>query len=465
MIMRTRFAPSPTGVLHLGNARTALFNWLLARHHHGVFVLRIEDTDRERSTPENIQVILDAMKWLGLDFDEGPFFQSQRSAQYQAAVDRLIVEGRAYRCRCTPAELEAKRQQAIAEKRKSLYDRTCRDKNHGPEAPHVVRLKMPREGSTVLDDLIKGPVEVNNAEMDDWIILRSDGSPVYNFCVVIDDADMRITHVVRGEDHLTNTHKQLHLYRALGFEPPRFGHLPLILGKNRSKMSKRDGATNLLDYRQMGYLPQAMRNFLARLGWSHGDQELFTDEELIASFSLESVSASNAIFDMDKLNWTNGSKIREIDPRELTELALPFLRERGYATQQDERLVRIVALLRERSTTLTDLADRARIFFAPPDAYDEKAVKKWWKAEARPVLERFLQWLKVQDPLREEDIMPLLEKLAQDNALQIGQVAQPLRIALTGSSASPPIEATVALTGKEEVIARVEKALSTLTKA
>jgi glutamyl-tRNA synthetase len=460
--MRTRFAPSPTGVLHLGNARTALFNWLLARRHGGVFVLRIEDTDRERSTPENIQIILDALQWLGLDFDEGPFFQSERMAQYHAAADRLIAEGHAYRCRCTPVELEAKRQQAIAEKRKSLYDRTCREKNYGPEQPHVVRLKMPPDGSTVLDDLIKGRVEVNNAEMDDWIILRSDGSPVYNFCVVIDDTDMRITHVVRGEDHLTNTHKQLHVYRALGLEPPRFGHLPLILGKDRAKMSKRDGATDLLDYQELGYLPQAMRNFLARLGWSHGDQELFTDDELIKAFTLETVSASNAIFDQDKLNWTNASKIREAEPRDLVEPLLPFLRERGYAAEDGERLLEIIAILRDRSTTLVDMADRARMFYCAPEKYDEKAVKKHWKGEARAVLERFVAWLKTQDPLRQEDIMPFIEGLAQQMSLQLGQIAQPIRIALTGSSASPPIEATIALIGRDEVIARVEKALREL---
>ncbi len=465
MTVRTRFAPSPTGVLHVGNARTALFNWLIARHYGGQLVLRIEDTDKERSTQENIQIILNAMQWLGLSYDDGPYYQSERGAIYQAAADKLIAEGKAYRCRCTAEELEAKRQAAMADKRKPLYDRCCRDKNYGPEAPHVVRLKMPNEGSTVVDDLIKGRVEVNNAEMDDWIILRSDGSPVYNFCVVIDDTDMRITHVLRGEDHLTNTHKQLHLYRALGFEPPQFGHMPLTLGKDRAKLSKRHGATNILDYRTLGYLPQAMRNFLVRLGWSHGDQELFTDEELIKFFDFDGMSASNAIFDLDKLNWINASKIKELAPAEIVPSLMPFLRERGYAVEPGEHLERIIGLLRERSTTLVDMANLARMFYLPPEKYDEKAVKKFWKADSPAVLARLVDWLKAQDPLREEAIMPFIEGLAAEFSLGIGQVAQPLRIALTGSSASPPIEATVALIGRDEVIKRVEAALAAIKPA
>jgi glutamyl-tRNA synthetase len=293
-------------------------------------------------------------------------------------------------------------------------------------------------------------------------MVRSDGTPTYNFCVVVDDADMGVTHVVRGEDHLTNTHKQLPLYRHLGLTPPRFGHMPLTLGKDRAKLSKRHGAANLLDYREMGYLPQAMRNFLVRLGWAHGDQELFTDEELIRLFEIAEVSASNAIFDLDKLNWINGAKIRESTPEDLVEPALPFLRGRGYAVENDARLRRIIGILQARSTTLVDMAERARIFYLPPEKCDEKALKKWWKPESKAVLRRFLDWLRAQPELIEAEIMPFLEGLAKELGFELGQVAQPIRIALTGSAASPPLEETIAIIGRDAVIARVERALAEL---
>jgi glutamyl-tRNA synthetase len=462
MTVRTRFAPSPTGVLHIGNARTALFNWLLARHTGGKLALRIEDTDKERSTAENVNVILDGLRWLGVEWDEGPVFQSERAGLYQAAVDKLIASGGAYRCRCTTEELAAKRAAAEAHKQTFVYDRSCRDKHYGPEQPFVVRCAMPIEGVSVVEDLIKGRVEVNYAELDDWVMVRSDGTPTYNFCVVVDDADMGVTHVVRGEDHLTNTHKQLPLYRHLGLTPPRFGHMPLTLGKDRAKLSKRHGAANLLDYREMGYLPQAMRNFLVRLGWAHGDQELFTDEELIRLFEIAEVSASNAIFDLDKLNWINGAKIRESTPEDLVEPALPFLRGRGYAVENDARLRRIIGILQARSTTLVDMAERARIFYLPPEKCDEKALKKWWKPESKAVLRRFLDWLRAQPELIEAEIMPFLEGLAKELGFELGQVAQPIRIALTGSAASPPLEETIAIIGRDAVIARVERALAEL---
>jgi glutamyl-tRNA synthetase len=462
MTVRTRFAPSPTGVLHIGNARTALFNWLLARHEGGKLALRIEDTDKERSTEENVQVILDGLRWLGIDWDEGPVFQSQRTDLYRQAIDKLLANGGAYRCRCTPAEIDAQRAAAEADKRKYVYDRACRGKHYGPEQPHVIRCAMPTEGVSVLDDLIKGRVEVNYAELDDWIIARSDGTVTYNFCVVVDDADMGVTHVVRGEDHLTNTHKQLPLYRHLGLEPPRFGHLPLTLGKDRSKLSKRHGAANLLDYRDLGYLPQALRNFFARLGWAHGDQELFTDEEMIRYFDIRDVNAANAVFDMDKLNWLNAAKLRALTPEEVAPQLLPFLIQRGFAADGDARLPRIVAVLQERSKTLVELADQCRPFFEPPAAYDPAAVKKFWNDAGREALRRFVAWLQSDAPADAAGALELIEKLAAELNVKLAQVAQPLRLALTGSTVSPPIDATIALIGREEVAARLRKALAEL---
>lgn len=459
MSIRTRFAPSPTGMMHVGNARTALFNWLLARHHGGALILRIEDTDRERSTKENIQVILDALNWLGLGWDEGPYFQSQRFELYGQTIDRLLAEGKAYRCRCTAEDLAAKREQAQKEKNTYLYDRTCRDKNYGPEEPHVIRFKMPVEGVTVVEDQIMGRVEVNHAELDDWIIARTDGTPTYNFCVVVDDSDMRVTHVVRGADHLINTHKQVPLYQALGFTLPKFAHMPLTLGQDRSKLSKRHGATNILDYRQMGYLPQAMRNFLVRLGWAHGDQELFTDSELIAAFDLSGVSSSNAVFDPDKLNWINATKMRELPVEELAELAKPFLEKRGFAAETDPRLPEICHHLAERTKTLDEMAELARMFYRAPEEYDAKAVKKWWKGQAKVVLAEVLTWLENKDSLAQGDVIPFLEHLTEKLETKMGKVAQPIRIALVGASASPPIDATVFLVGREEAMARIKKAM------
>lgn len=460
MSVVTRFAPSPTGMLHIGNARTALFNWLIARHHGGKFVLRVEDTDQERSTQENVQIILDGMSYLGLDYDEGPFYQSQRMDIYRQAVDRLIAESKAYRCRCTTEELETKRRRAREEKRTYLYDGACRDKNFGPEQPHVVRFKMPPEGSTVVEDKVMDRVEVSNAELDDWIIARTDGTPTYNFCVVVDDADMGVTLVVRGADHLTNTHKQIPLYHALGLTPPAFAHMPLTLGADRSKLSKRHGATSLIEYQKMGYLPQAMRNFLARLGWSHGDQELFTDEELIAVFDTDGINQSNAIFDTDKLDWINATKLREMPPAEVIPYLLPFLLERGYAAENDPRLPQIIEQLADRSKTLVEMAEWAKMFYVVPDEYEPKAVKKWWRGEAKEIMQRFLAWLKEDDTLRPGTIMPFVEKMAADMELKLGKVAQPIRVAMTGAAASPPLDATLALIGREEVIRRLEKAIA-----
>ena len=462
MTLVTRFAPSPTGMLHIGNARTALFNWLLARHHGGKFVLRIEDTDRERSTKQNVQVILDGMAYLGLDFDDGPFYQSERTDLYAQALQRLFDAGQVYRCRCTPEQLTAKREAAIKDKRTYVYDRACRDKNYGPDQPHTVRLKMPTEGVSEFDDKVMGRVESSYGELDDWIIARTDGTPTYNFCVVVDDADMGVTLVVRGADHLINTHKQLPLYRALGLTPPDFGHMPLTLGQDRSKLSKRHGAAGLLEYKAMGYLPEAMRNFLARLGWAHGDQELFTNDELIAAFDLPGVGKSNSIFDTNKLASISVMKIKERKPAELVDELLPFLENRGWNAADDSRLPLIIEQLQERSKTLLEMAERAGMFYEAPTEYQPKAVKKWWKEGSPAIIEKYLAWLRALDEVKPDEVMPFAEKLAEELGLGLGKVAQPLRIALTGSSASPPLDVTLHLIGKDEAIARLEKALVAL---
>jgi glutamyl-tRNA synthetase len=462
MTVVTRFAPSPTGMLHIGNARTALFNWLIARHHGGKFVLRIEDTDRERSTAENVDIILEGMAYLGLDFDEGPIYQSKRFDRYKEMIDPLIAAGQAYRCTCSAADLDAKRKQAAADKQTYVYDRSCRGKNHGADQPHVVRLAMPVEGKSHFVDKVMGDVEVDYRELDDWIIARTDGTPTYNFCVVVDDSDMGVTLVVRGADHLLNTHKQLPLYRALGLTPPDFGHMPLTLGSDRSKLSKRHGAAGLLEYRELGYLPGAMRNFLARLGWAHGDQELFTDDELIAAFDLAGVGKTNSIFDMDKLNWISSMKIKEAAPEDLVAPLMPFMLAHGYAAEGDPRLPRIIVNLQERSKTLADMADQARIFYAGPAEYQPKAVKKWWKEGSPAVLQAWREWLAGPDDLGAEDVMPFAEALAAKLEVGLGKVAQPLRIALTGSSASPGLDETLTLIGKAEAVARIDAALTNL---
>src|SRR5690349_1875726 len=355
MSVRTRFAPSPTGALHLGSARTALFSFLYARRHGGRFILRIEDTDRERSTDESTRAIVEALRWLELDWDEGPFFQSERSALYRTHADALLARGALYRCWCTPDELEARRQAANAAGRRPAYDRTCRDLA-GPPAGRTtfaLRFRTPLEGETVVDDLVKGRVVFQNADLDDFVVVRADGSPLYNFCVVVDDRDMKITHVIRGDDLLASTPRQVLLYRALGAEPPCFGHVPQILGLDKARLSKRHGATSVLAYRDAGYLPHAMVSYLARLGWSHGDQELFTRDELFTHFTLENVGKSAGIFNPEKLEWVNFQCIKATQASQLATLVVPFLERAGVPVPDDRAwLGRVIETLRERAKTL-----------------------------------------------------------------------------------------------------------------
>ncbi len=458
--VRTRFAPSPTGDLHIGGARTALFNWLLARHSHGVFILRIEDTDVARSTQESMQVILDAMTWLGMDWDEGPFYQTQRMSFYQEAAEKLLREGRAYRCYCTPEELEIKREAALKTGIKPKYDRTCfHRKSFPPGGPSAIRFLSPDEGKTVVEDLIQGRVEFDNTELDDLIILRSDGLPTYNFSVVVDDATMGITHVIRGNDHLNNTPRQIQIYQALGYPIPQFGHVPMILGPDKKKLSKRHGAQSVMEYKTMGYLPQAVVNYLVRLGWSYGDQEEFTREELIVKFNLEAVGRSAAAINPGKLDWLNAQYIKKIELEELVQRVRPFVEAKGYLNIDTDLLRKAVLSLRERVKTLVEMADVSEFYFCEEIAYDEKAAGKFLNQETISMFNQAITSLLNESVLEKERVHGLIQQLAETRGEPLVKIAQPLRVALTGRTVSPPIDAVMEVLGKKEVIKRLHRAI------
>ncbi len=458
--VRTRFAPSPTGDLHIGGARTALFNWLLARHNQGVLILRIEDTDVARSTRESIQVILDAMTWLGMDWDEGPLYQSQRIPLYKEVAERLLKEGKAYRCYCTPEELEVKREAALRAGLKPKYDRTCLHQGVSyPDRPYAIRFLSSDEGETVVDDLIQGRVEFDNAELDDLIILRSDGLPTYNFSVVVDDMTMEITHVIRGNDHLNNTPRQIQIYQALGYPLPKFGHVPMILGSDKKKLSKRHGAQSVMEYKKMGYLPQAVVNYLVRLGWSHGDQEEFTREELIEKFSLEAVGRSAAAINPGKLDWLNARYIKKIELEELVQRVRPFMEAKGYLITDPDRLRKAVSSLRERVKTLVEMADLSEFYFCEEIAYDEKAAGKFLNKEAMPMLEQVITSLSKESILQKENVHRLIQQLAETRGEPLVKIAQPIRVALTGKTVSPPINVVLDALVKTVVIKRLQRAI------
>jgi glutamyl-tRNA synthetase len=460
MLVRTRFAPSPTGYLHIGGARTALFNWLFARHHHGVFILRIEDTDQARSTPEYLEAILQSLRWLGLDWDEGPYFQSQRMRLYGEHVEKLLQEGKAYRCYCTPEELEERRQEALAAGRKPKYDGRCRKRTDQPaDLPFVVRFQASQEGQTAVDDLVKGRVVFENEELDDLIILRSDGTPTYNFVVVVDDVLMGITHVIRGDDHLNNTPRQIQLYQALGYAPPAFAHLPLILGPDRARLSKRHGATSVTAYQEMGYLPSALVNYLARLGWSYGDQEVFSREELIERFSLEGAGRSAGIFNPEKLLWLNAHYIKEGDSGRIAGLLIPFLQQRGITAGLNERLLKIVKGLQPRAKTLVEMAEMAEFYFRDDFPYDEKGSRKFLRPELSPFLTSLIEGLQGSDAFAEAHLERFFRRLIEQQGLKLNHAAQGVRIALTGRTTSPGLFEVMEAIGKEGVIKRLERAL------
>jgi glutamyl-tRNA synthetase len=457
--VRVRFAPSPTGYMHLGNARTAVVNWLYARRLGGKLVLRIEDTDVERSTKEAVQVIYDAMRWLGLDWDEGPFPQSERFELYRTRAEELVATGKAYRCTCTPAELDERRKVALAEKRNPKYDGRCRARHVPKDVSHVIRFRMPDSGETRIHDLTQGDVVTANEELDDLVLLRADGTPVYNFTVVVDDHDMAITHVIRGADHLSNTFRQVQLYRAFGWDEPTFAHLSLILGPDRTKLSKRHGGVSVLQYRDEGYLPEALFNALVRLGWSHGDEEIFTVAELVKLFDLADVGNAPAIFDFEKLrNKYNAEHIKRADRGRLGTLLAGTLERLGIAklAADDPRLGVLVDGLRERSRTLVEMAEAAKPMLAEEVVWDEAAVKKHLKPEVADVLRALREKLAALPELERSAVMKTVEELAAARGLGLGKVAQPARVALTGSGVSPPIDVVVAVLGRDRVLARLD---------
>lgn len=457
-MIKVRFAPSPTGFLHIGGARTALFNWLLARHEGGKFVLRIEDTDQVRSTKESIDAILDSMTWLGLDWDEGPVYQTDRMPIYREHAEKLLQEGKAYRCYCTPEELEEKRQQALKEKRKPKYDGRCRNlRTPIPGRTPAIRFKAPQEGKTVLRDLIKGTIEFENAELDDLVILRSDGWPTYNFSVVVDDATMNITHVIRGDDHVNNTPRQILLYQAFGYPLPEFAHVPMILGADKARLSKRHGATSVMAYKEMGYLPQALVNYLVRLGWSYGDQEVFSPQELIEKFSLESVGKSAAVFNGEKLLWLNGVYIRQEEPQKLAELLFPFLESRNLRPRSMDWLAEIIKTLRERAKTLVEMVDQAEFYFRDDFPVDEKSAKKYLTAQIKEPLEVLAGRLASAPQVDEKGLEEIFKEIAVAKNLKLGAIAQAVRVSLTGKSVSPGIYEIMTILGKEEVLKRLKR--------
>lgn len=455
----TRFPPSPTGALHIGGARTALFNWLFARNLGGRFILRIEDTDVERSTEESVKAILDAMEWLDLGWDEGPYFQTHRLGVYREYAQKLLDSGHAYWCECSADELEVRRSQALAEGRKPKYDGACRSKSLGQGPNRVLRFRTPENGSTLLKDIVKGPIEFDNAELDDLVILKSDGIPTYNFAVVIDDITMGITHVIRGDDHVNNTPRQILIYRALGAKLPEFGHVPMIHGEDRSPLSKRHGATSVMEYKKMGFLPEALLNCLVRLGWSHGDQEIFSRAELIEKFSLENVGKSPSIFTMERLLWLNAHYIKEKRPEELLPLLKPFAAERNYPERPDGFLTGAIRTLQTRTHTLVEMADAMRFYMVDEIEFEPEAAAKFLTAEMGGVFSRLISELSALDTFDEASLEPVFRNTAEELKVKLGKIAQPVRVALTGGTKSPGLFEIMEVLGKEAVILRLQKGL------
>ena len=462
--VRVRFAPSPTGHLHIGGLRTALFNWLFARRHGGKFIVRIEDTDRDRSTDAAIDAIVNGMRWVGLDWDEGPHRQSDRLDLYRQKAMALLERGQAYWCVCTPEELEARRKEAQAKGEPLKYDGRCRERGlTAPTEPAALRFRSPQEGQTVVEDLIKGTIVFENTVLDDLIILRSNGYPTYNFSVVIDDALMGITHVIRGDDHVNNTPRQVPLFEALEYPVPKFAHLPMILGSDKARLSKRHGATSVLAYQEMGYLPEALVNYLVRLGWSHGDQEIFSIQEMIEKFSFDHVQSSAAVFNPEKLQWLNAEYIKQAEPRHIADLLLPFLEKQGYdrdgLVQPQGGIEAAVPHLRERAKTLVEMVEWTLPYITEPVAMDEAAAGKFLTPAIGPSLNKFVERVKTVDPFSKETLDPVLQAILKEDHLKMGKFAQPLRVALTGRTSSPGIYEVMELLGKDRTLKRLEQAL------
>ncbi|HET9122577.1 MAG TPA: glutamate--tRNA ligase [Acidiferrobacteraceae bacterium] len=461
MTVRTRFAPSPTGYLHVGGARTALYSWLYARRHGGSFILRIEDTDLERSTAESVDAILASMRWLDLDWDEGPYFQTQRFDRYRAVIAQLVAAGKAYACYCSKEELEEMRTGQLARKEKPRYDRRCLHRTApAPEGVRpVIRFKNPTEGSVIVDDQIKGRVVFQNSELDDLIIARSDGTPTYNFTVVVDDWDMAITHVIRGDDHLNNTPRQINMLLALGATPPVYAHVPMILGPDGSRLSKRHGAVSVLQYRDEGYLPEALLNYLVRLGWSHGDQEIFTREEMIRLFDIQGVNGAAAAFNPEKLLWLNQQYLKTTAPARLGALLEPFLEQMG-SRSPGPSPADVAAAQRERARTLVEMAANSTFFYQAEVPIDPAAKAKHWGPAAVAGLCLLQQRLTLVEPWAEGAIHEAIEEAAQAAGLTFGKLSQALRVAVAGKPVSPPIDVTVSLLGRERTLQRLAQAVA-----
>jgi glutamyl-tRNA synthetase len=460
MSVVTRFAPSPTGMLHIGGVRTALFSWLYARRHAGKFILRVEDTDRERSTDAAVNVILDGMRWLDLNADEGPYYQTQRYERYRSVIAQLLQQGKAYHCYCTKEELDQMREQQLARKEKPRYDGRCRDRREPrPGVTPVVRFKNPLDGEVVVEDQVHGSVVFKNVELDDLIIERSDGNPTYNFCVVVDDMDMGVTHVIRGDDHLNNTPRQLNMLRALEAVPPVYAHVPMILGADGAKLSKRHGAVSVLQYQEEGYLPDALLNYLVRLGWSHGDQEVFSREEMIAAFDIKDVNKSAAAFNADKLLWLNQQHMMRAPVETLAAALRLQLSALGIDSQDQKLLEGVVNAQRERAKTLKEMARNSQFFFRDFEAYEEKAARKNLTVEAATSLQSLAQALDALADWNAVSIHATIDGVATAQGVGLGKVAQPLRVAVAGGPISPPIDITIELLGRQITLARIERAV------
>nr|VFJ43616.1 MAG: glutamyl-tRNA synthetase [Candidatus Kentron sp. DK] len=463
MTIRTRFAPSPTGYLHVGGARTALFSWLYARRHGGEFILRIEDTDRERSTTESVDAILEGMAWLGLDYDEGPFFQSQRFDRYHGIIDHLLAEGKAYRCYCPRERIDAVRAEQMAKKAKPRYDGHCRHLADSPpgNAPYVVRFRNPLSGEVVVDDLVRGSVTFRNEELDDLIIARADGSPTYHLTVVVDDMDMGITHVIRGDDHLNNTPRQINILTALGAKPPTYAHVPMIMGSDGQRLSKRHGAVSVMQYRLDGYLPEALLNYLVRLGWSHGDQEIFSLDEMIELFDVTNVNRAGAAFDTEKLSWLNQHYIKNSDPAHIARYLGGHMGRLGIDPSEEPDLVEVVMVQRERAKTLVEMAENSLYFYKDFDKFAPGS-EKHLTPETSKVLQGLHDHLKEVEDWSAPRIHQAMSDVVEELGVKFGKLAQPVRVAVTGRTFSPPIDVTLELVGKTRALARIERAMESI---
>ncbi len=456
---RVRFAPSPTGYLHIGGARTALFNYLLARKEQGTFILRIEDTDVQRSTQQSVDAILDAMAWLGLSCDEGPFYQSERFDLYQRKIQQLLDTGKAYKCYCTPEELDAKREAARQRGDKPCYDGTCRDLPPRADdgTPYVVRFKSQQQGRTSFVDRIKGRITFDNSELDDMIIQRSDGTPTYNFVVVVDDAEMGLTLVLRGDDHVNNTPRQIQIYTALGYPVPEFAHVPMILGADKKRLSKRHGATSVMAYRDMGYLPEALVNYLVRLGWSYGDEEIFSMDELVEKFSLDNVGRSAGVFNPEKLLWLNEHYIKTGDARRLGELLRFYLARIDIVPAEDVDLALVVKSLQDRSRTMVEMAQKAAFYFTEPVVHDAKARAKFITAEQQEIFAVLHEELSGAT-FDSDGVEAAFKRVLERTGLKFGKVGQPTRVALSGGTSAPGIYEIMLALGRERCLQRIKAA-------